>query len=97
MGAFAASAPQFAKQILGGFRYEFRQYKSVRCRVVRSAFSDINKDLATGTQRFKAHCFVPATQEWADPTEEPAEKIAYFLASINVERSGVDGTVPRSS
>jgi len=39
------------------------------------AFSDIGRDLATGTQRLAAHCLGPAPQEWVDPAEETAEKI----------------------
>ena len=96
VGAVAAPAPQFANQLLGGFSHVFRHYiPGGRRRVGRAAFSDIGKDLATGTQRFAAHCFGPAPQEWADPAEEIAEKIAYPVTSLKVERSGVDGTDPR--
>jgi len=74
----------------------FRHYIPGGRRVGWAAFSDIGKDLATGTQRLAAHCFGPAPQEWADPTEETAEKIVYPVASLKVERGGVDRTDPLS-
>ena len=57
--AFAATASQFANQILGAFSYLCRHGR----RFCRAAFSDIGQDLATGTQRLAAHCFGPALQE----------------------------------
>jgi len=95
VGAFAAPASQFANQLLGGFSHVFRHYIPGGCRVSRAAFSDISKDFATGTQRLANHCFGPAPQEWADPAEEAAEKIAYPVSALKVERGGVDGTDPR--
>ena len=97
VGAFAVPALHFANQILGGVSHVFRHYYSGGRRVGRAAFSDIGKVLATGTQRLAGHCFGPAPQECANPTVEPAEKIAFPVASLKVERGGVDGTVPRSS
>ena len=94
VGAFTAPAPQFANQLLRGFSHVFRHYIPGGRRVGRAAFSDIGQDLATGTQRLAAHCFGPAPQEWADPTEEAAEKIADPVSSLKVERGGIDGTVP---
>jgi len=74
-GAFTASAPQIVNKPLGGFSHVFRHYKPGSRRVRRAAFSDIGQDLATGTQLLAAHLFGPAPQEWADPTEETAEKM----------------------
>ena len=91
-GAFAAPASQFVNQILGVFSHVFRHY--IPCTHV-VACRDINKDFATGTQRLAAQCFGSAPQEWAEPTEEVAEKIAYFVSSLKVERVGVDRTDPR--
>jgi len=71
LGAFAATAFQFANQSLGGFSHLFRDYipgtHFVACR-------DIGKDFATGAQRLAAHCFSPAPQKWAVPAKEIAEK-----------------------
>jgi len=86
VGAFAATTPPFANKILGGFSHVFRH--NVACR-------DIGKDFATATQRLVTHFFGPAPQEWADPTEEPAEKIADPVSSLKVDTGGVDGTDPR--
>jgi len=92
VGEFAAPAPQFANQILGGFSHVFRHYipgtHVVACR-------DIGQKFATGTQRLAAQCFGPAPKGWADPTEEAAEKISDPVSSLKVERGGVDGTYPR--
>jgi len=90
------SNSQSSNQILGGFSHVFGHYVPGGHRVGRLAFSDICKDLGTGTQRFAAHCFGPAPQEWADQTEKVAEKIAYPVSALKVERSGVDGTEPQS-
>jgi len=74
--AFAAPAPQCANQLLGGFSDIFRHYIPGSRRVGRAAFSDIVQDLATGTQRLAALCFVPAprsgrTQEKRVPKKLP--------------------------
>jgi len=53
-------------------------------RVGRAAFSDFGYDLATSTQRVAPHCLGPASEEWADPTEETAEKIAEPAFSLKV-------------
>jgi len=63
--------------------------------ISRLACRDIGHDFATGTQRLAAQHFGTAPQEWADPTEETAEKIAYPVSSLKVERGGIDGTEPR--
>jgi len=60
--------------------------------ITSGAFSDIGKDFATGTQRLEPHCFGSAPQEWADPTEETAEKITDPASWLKVEPGGVDGT-----
>jgi len=97
VGAFAAPGPQFAKQLLGEFSHVFRHYIPGGRRVDRAAISDIVQDLATGTQRHAPRCLGPALQEWADPKEENAEKIADPMSSLKVERGGVDGTDPRAA
>jgi len=63
--AFAATAPQFANQILGEFNHMFIHYIP-STHVL--AFSDIGKVYATGTQRLATHCFGPAPQGWAEAT-----------------------------
>jgi len=59
------------------------------------ACRDIGKDFGTGTQRLAAPCFGSAPQEWLDPTEETADKIAYSVSSLKIERDAVDRTDPR--
>jgi len=93
--AFAAPASQFANQILCEFSHVFIHYIPGTHVVSRLACSDIGKDFATGTQRLAAHCFGSAPQEWAESTEEAAEKIADPVSALKVEWGGVDGTDPR--
>jgi len=92
VGAFAATIPQFANQILGGSSNVFRHYISGSRRVGRAAFSDIGQDFATGTLRLAAHSFGSAAQEWAEPTEETAEKIPIPCPRLNY--SGAEWTGP---
>jgi len=58
-------------------------------------FSDIVKNFATATQRLAPLCSDPAPQDSADPTEEPAVKIADPVYSLKVERGRGDGNGPR--
>jgi len=88
---------QYANEFLGGFSHVFRHYIPGGRHVGGAAFSDIVKDLANGMQRLAAHCFGAAPIDWPEPTEDPAEKIAYSMAPLKVERGGVAGTDPRSS
>ena len=88
VGAFAATIPQFANQILGAFSYLCRHGR----RFCRAAFSDIGQDFATGTLRLAAHSFGSAAQEWAEPTEETAEKIPIPCPRLNY--SGAEWTGP---
>jgi len=79
VGAFADQAPQFDNQLLGEFSHVFGHYIP-GIHVV--AYSNIRKDLATGTQHLAPHCFGPA------PQEEPAEKIAEPMSALNVQQGG---------
>jgi len=97
VGALATSASQFANQILGVVSHVFRHYIAGGRRVSRAAFSEVGQNFATGAQRFAPHCLGPARQDWADPTEVTAEKIANPVAPLKVERGGVDVTDARSS
>ena len=74
----------------------FRHYIHGGRRFCRTAFSDICQDLATGMQRLAGHRFGAASQDWADPAEKAAERIADSVSSLKVERGRVDGTDPRS-
>jgi len=83
--AFTASAPKFVNQLLGGFSNVFRRYIPGSRFVGKAALSDIGKDFATSTQRLARQCFGPAPQNWTEPTEDTAEKIAYTVSTLKAE------------
>jgi len=93
-GTFAGPASQFANEILGRFTHVFRHDVAGTHVSSIHACRDIGKDFVTDTQILATHCFGLTPQEWSDPTEETAEKIAYPVSSLKVERSIVDGTDP---
>jgi len=65
-GAFAATTTQFSNSCV------YTLYPQRR-RVVSAACSHVVQDHAPGTQRLAPHCFGPAPQELAHPSEEIAE------------------------